>query len=896
MANQSTKYRRFLAGAATASLVATAIVPTALAAGFSDVPATDTHYENITKAVELGLFKGKGDGTFGPYENITRGQVAKVLANYVVKQEGLTYATYIEKHNLTDTVAPFNDVPSTYADSELYNASLIVKSSGIFTGSNNNLMPAKDIVRQQMAKVLVNGFDLVDLPGDLSKVTDNNTALAEFVPQINILSENGVTVTEAFRPTENVVRGQMASFLNRAYEIANPEVVAPEVVSVSTIDVNKVEVKFNGAVDTSKAVVKLTKGLANYNVTTAWNDAKDTVVITSVLSKLSPADYTVVVEGLTSEALSANFKFEAEKASKLEVTTSKVNVAGTATVYLNVLNQYGTKFTTVDPSKLTLNTTESIADVSFSAVTEGASSDAKGNLKGDFTITNTSDKLKAGDTFKVTAVYEGLTGSADVTFVNPIDLDTLSFGQVAPLIDKSRITVGDDNLVVPYTAVDQYGAAYELTLDENITWVSSDSDIVDVDSLEIVDKKLTVDAGTKAGTAIITAILSEGTTAQFSVTVEAEAYANTVSISAPTTLVANGEKASLDIVVQDQFGQVIPNKDVTGLLFSNGFTINAKTGKLEGTVTQNTAFKVTATRDSDDKELAAVTFAVEAEAIANTITAVNFETLFEVGASKELILEDIVVKDQYGRAFSPETVEVTEVDATNTKFSVVTNELTAEAAGTKVFKVAVDGSASAVKNVTLTAIASKDINSYELAPIGTIYNDAAYAATPELMGKTADGKSVVLVAGKIDSLTSSNENVAVTNGLTVEGALAPTAADATSTIKAWSADGTLLGSAVVTVTNVAPKLDSIVAAETLGADAASVFTSKDQYGKTLAEEGNWYFTSTAANGATTAAAAGTLTFDVDDADSFTLASGEYAVKFVSKDGETVATTVITLPQ
>ena len=202
MANQPTKYRKFLAGAATASLVATAVVPSALAAvTFSDVPATDTHYENISKAVELGLFKGKGDGTFGPYENITRGQVAKVLANYVVNQEGLTYATYIEKHNLTKTVAPFNDVPSTHADSELFNASLIVKSSGIFTGSNNNLMPSNFIVRQQMAKVLVNGFGLKDLPGDLSKVTDNNTAYAEFVPHINILSENGVTTEEAFRPT-----------------------------------------------------------------------------------------------------------------------------------------------------------------------------------------------------------------------------------------------------------------------------------------------------------------------------------------------------------------------------------------------------------------------------------------------------------------------------------------------------------------------------------------------------------------------------------------------------------------------------------------------------------------------------------------------------------------------
>ena len=103
-----------------------------------------------------------------------------------------------------------------------------------------------------MAKVLVNGFGLKDLPGDLSKVTDNNTALAEFVPQINILSENGVTVTEAFRPTENVVRGQMASFLNRAYEIANPAVEAPEVVSVSAITKTNVKVTI-AALETAEA-------------------------------------------------------------------------------------------------------------------------------------------------------------------------------------------------------------------------------------------------------------------------------------------------------------------------------------------------------------------------------------------------------------------------------------------------------------------------------------------------------------------------------------------------------------------------------------------------------------------------------------------------------------------
>jgi len=882
------KKSKFFAASLTAAVTVSAVAPTILAAELPEDSQNlqDNEKEALALLMEAGVVKGDADtGDFRPGESINRAEASVMLSAIL---------------ELDVDNAPAADFPDV--DQEAWYAKYVnaVAAEEIVVGDEEgNFNWDSSLTRAEFAQMVFKAYGLevatAELPfEDLAEDAWYTDAIATLYANDIIAGKTATT----FGPNDSIRRVDTARLLAGAdlefgtYLQQFVEADAPAVESVSAIDVNKVEVKFNGAVDTSKAVVKLTKGLANYNITTEWNEAKDTVVITSVLSKLSPADYTVVVEGLTETALTANVKFETETASELVVTTSTVDVASDATVYFNVLNQYGTKFTTVDPTKLTVNTTESIGDVSFSAVTEGTSTDASGNLKGDFTITN-SNKLKAGDSFKVTAVYEGLTATTNVTFVDPIDLATLSFGQVAPLKDKTRITVGDEDLVVPYTAVDQYGAAYELTSTGGITWVSSDSDIVDVDSLAIVDKNLTVDAGTKAGTAIITAILADGSTSQFTVTVEAEAYAKTVSISAPTTLVADGEKASLDIVVQDQFGEVIPNKDVTGLTFSGGFDINPKTGKLEGTVTENSAFKVTA-KNSDDKELAAVTFAVEAEAVANTISAINFPSVFEVGATKTLTLDDVVVKDQYGRTFKASSVEVTEADATNNNFSVDTNGVKALEAGTKVFKVAVDDSASAVKNITLTAVASKNITSYELAPIGTIYNDDAYAATPELIGKTSDGKSVVLVAGKIASLTSSNENVAVINDLYVVGNLGDTAADATSTIRAWDANGTLLGSTVVTVTNVAPKLNSIVAADTLGTSVASVFTSKDQYGKPLDEEGTWYFTSTATNGATTSAELGTLTFDDDD-DTFTLASGEYAVKFVSKDGETVATSVITLP-
>ena len=47
MANQPKKYKKFVATAATATLVASAIVPVASAA-FTDVAATDSHKANIS--------------------------------------------------------------------------------------------------------------------------------------------------------------------------------------------------------------------------------------------------------------------------------------------------------------------------------------------------------------------------------------------------------------------------------------------------------------------------------------------------------------------------------------------------------------------------------------------------------------------------------------------------------------------------------------------------------------------------------------------------------------------------------------------------------------------------------------------------------------------------------
>lgn len=355
MAKKS-NYRKFSAGAASAALVATAIAPSALAAevktsatDFSDVPATHTHYANIMKAVERELFDGYTDGTFKPENTIDRKGVVKSLAKYVIAQSDYkTFEEYITANKLVDKVTPFTDVPSTHGDAELYNASLIVKDSGIFRGSNNKLMPSNNITRQQMAQVLVNGFGLTDVPGVDSEVTDNAKAQTQYVSYINILSENGVTEVKEFNPTGYVKRGQMASFLNRSFDVAHPIVgnPTPEVVSVSAANLKQFSITFNSKVDKASA-----EDLANYTISDVTSgatadltngsvelqDDEKTVLVTLGTEARQQDEVKVTVESVVSEKNIPNKRYEGNVTffDRAAPTVETVRLVGPRSVEIN---------------------------------------------------------------------------------------------------------------------------------------------------------------------------------------------------------------------------------------------------------------------------------------------------------------------------------------------------------------------------------------------------------------------------------------------------------------------------------------------------------------------------------------------------------------------------------
>jgi len=236
MANQPKKYKKFVATAATATLVASAIVPVASAA-FTDVAATDSHKANIDALVEAGIIAGYPDGTFKPYAELTRGNVVKLLGKWAEKQG-------IEAPADFATEARFNDLAADSADQELVKYAALVKDAGIFNGSNGNLNAAGKITRENMALVLdraysaIFGTTLVELAktqGTASVVADLATARAETQPAIQALKDLGITTPANFNPKGAVTRAQFASFLNKTIHVeANATPI--EITSVEALD------------------------------------------------------------------------------------------------------------------------------------------------------------------------------------------------------------------------------------------------------------------------------------------------------------------------------------------------------------------------------------------------------------------------------------------------------------------------------------------------------------------------------------------------------------------------------------------------------------------------------------------------------------------------------------
>lgn len=286
MANQPKKYKKFVATAATATLVASAIVPVASAASLSDI-AGNTHEEAITSLVDAGVINGYPDGTFQPNKTLTRSDVVKLLGKYLVAKGLEVPADY-------KTNVRFNDLSSASND-ELLKYAAVVYDAGVFNGSNGNLLAGDNITRENMAVVLVRAFDTLNnidlvsyVQGQEYKkdVKDLYTAKSEARSAIEVLDFFDITNPSVanFNPKGSTTRGQFATFLYKTINTDFSAVtgVANSAVSeIKAINNTTVEVTFKEAVDNKEALDFTIEGLEVKNAVVKQTDAKTFVLTTA---------------------------------------------------------------------------------------------------------------------------------------------------------------------------------------------------------------------------------------------------------------------------------------------------------------------------------------------------------------------------------------------------------------------------------------------------------------------------------------------------------------------------------------------------------------------------------------------------------------------------------------
>ena len=211
MFTQLKSFRKFLATAMTASIVASAFVPSASAASFPDVSGQYTEAVDylVTNEISIGL----ANGTFGTHEPIKRADAAV----WVVRALGY--------ENIVAPDAGFTDVPD-----RAENAVNVLKDLDIINGKTKTTFGSHDsLTRAEMAKIIANAYDLKS-KGTAHPFKDVSPTFTNYVQAVyhaGITVGKGETTYGSSTPTK---RGEFAVFLMKAdqYEEVVPNVVVSE--------------------------------------------------------------------------------------------------------------------------------------------------------------------------------------------------------------------------------------------------------------------------------------------------------------------------------------------------------------------------------------------------------------------------------------------------------------------------------------------------------------------------------------------------------------------------------------------------------------------------------------------------------------------------------------------
>lgn len=417
MTRKYNNYSKFVAAAATATMVASAVVPTASAASFSDV--SSTYKVAVDYLVTNNIAKGTTDTTFGTTSSITRGDAAVMIANAL---------------KLDTTKAPsagFKDVNARVAGA----VNALVEQKIVSGKTATTFEPDAKITRQEMAKIVANAYNL-EAGTTKNTFTDVNSNWDGFV---DALVANGITYGKTgttFASNASITRGEFALFVYRAENLAP---LANEVISVTAVNAKTVEVIFSSPVDAATLknaanadVIQVNTGTgAKAPGTVTQTLSEDGKTLTLTAADFFKGDYTVAVPFETVKGTNGEYVKPVNKAVNVNDTTAPVVTSATATV----------KDTKENVKLVTLQFNEEIAALEFIKIS--------GN-----NYAPTSVKGKTA-TF---AVDLDATKKYDITVVNAADVAgnvknlqtanlTINVDNAAPSI-TNVVTTGENTLTV----------------------------------------------------------------------------------------------------------------------------------------------------------------------------------------------------------------------------------------------------------------------------------------------------------------------------------------------------------------------------------------------------------------------------------------------------------------
>lgn len=853
--NNKKTFRKYAITTMAAATATAAVVPAAVSAdtqsGFPDVSESNSHYDAIMQLTESGAIKGFEDGTFRPYAEITRGQVAVILT----EQLGLEVPKDVQS-----ALAGYSDVDADHR----YAAQIAaVTEADIFKGSDGKFGAYENISRQQMATALVNGLKLADydegenVEVNLDKVSESHKA------NVQILANLDVTVQKYFDGYSDLERGAFATFLVKSLDVTSFTDLEAEIESVSAINAKTLKVDFNKEVDVNADNFSVKKGSVKANVdTVAISKDKKSAEI-KLTSKLTEGEYTVNIERSGKDTLTGSVKVANEKVSMIDVLSDKAPFVDAdkdeATVAVQVQNQYGEDITKVNAGDV---------EVTVGGVATGATLSADGVLTIDLPPNGIA---KDGDKVNLVLVHPqtGVSTTTTVELSAVSAVSELAFGDVYNKDGKTLSQDTDlskDKFYLPVTATDQYGKAItdKATFDSEVLFTNTNPAVADLDSqvktVKIDGKEvlaLEVNDVNLAGTSNIIAVSkTTGGTATASVTVDKGVTFENLSLGAPSEVLSAGKDAYFPLNVTDSNGEEITTlKELNGtkndsLSEASNYDIVERNGK-EGlfvevpAVDVNKDKTVTVVVTSEHGKVATKTLVAKEAAKPAVVTGIDSKKSTDLRANKngvDIANTDLIVEDQYGQKITDEAVlsgldfdvalegasskNALHIDGATTdlvtKQSVTVKPQTdtSETSGKVTFKLAdatygTKVSQASAFTQTFDIVSDSQFESYVVEDVPTIYAaadvpadpakyevEAAYNQELVVKGKTSSGKLVKLDQG--DDYTVTGQPA---DGAEVEFAKGENTATKTATITINDSGEEITKD--LTYSNVAPKVEDV---------------------------------------------------------------------------------------